>query len=129
MDVPFNPIYDIPATFKSKICLCDNPVVDPFHKHPILVWCQRCSKPLRWQLRICSSCKELYIADFRNPENCKYVQHQRCWTCLQNPDTKKCEDSCSYRTEVLVVPPVGLNPKKYTKEEIDEAMKELGLDL
>lgn len=129
MEVPFNPIRDIPSRFKHRVCTCGSPVVDPFHKHPFIVWCQHCGKPLRWQLRICSSCSDLYIADFRDPKNCKYVRHQRCWPCLQSPGTNKCDDSCRYRTEVLKIAPVGLNPQKFTKEEIDEAMRELGLDL
>lgn len=127
MEVPFNPIRDIPETFRKRVCVCDEPIVNPFSPHKHMVWCQRCDKPMRWQLRICSVCRELYIADFRRPDNCKYVRHQRCWDCLNTPDTSKC-DGYLCVPEHFNIPPVGLNPTKMTTTEMDETLKELGID-
>lgn len=81
--------------------------------------CGGCRHPRSWFSHFCVSCGDFFIRDFYSPKFCDL--YPVCWDCLPELPWASCPDHGSKNTRFLkVVPPVGLNPHKFTKEEIDD---------
>ena len=111
----------IPQTLAIKVCMCNppGPYLSASRKREMLMnHCATCGKPYRWYIRVCTVCKEPFIKDFRRLFlDC--VRHSRCWehtddlsyVCMCDAESTDRED----------FGPLGLNPRKVSKEERSNA--------
>lgn len=106
----------VPTKFQSRVCMCEE-----YHgvssRYRRMNYCAKCQKPYRWYLRRCVGCKEWYIKDFRIwAKECP--RHSKCWDCIQG---NRCE--CLQAVDEPRpgdFSPLGLNPKRFTSEELAE---------
>lgn len=105
--------YLIPANLQQRVCMCDEPgSVD--HTKPLINSCATCGKPFRWYVRICTDCGIYFIKDFRRKQR-DCVRHAKCWGCMNTSAPCDCDKEQSTRQDFG---PLGLNPKKFTREEL-----------
>lgn len=84
--------------------------------------CGGCRRPRPWFGHFCVGCGDFFIRDFADPRFCNL--YPTCWNCLPElpwascPDHGPRSDSIYY---ALVAPPTGLNPRKFTPEELADA--------
>lgn len=110
----------VPLTYKSKICFS---MGEEGHEGSRscggIPCCAGCYKPYSWFSHFCVGCGNFFIRDFYSPKFCELFPV--CWDCLPELSWAYCPDHRTANTGTReVVPPVGLNPIKYTQEEIDD---------
>lgn len=111
----------IPRTHRDKICFS---MGKEGHNEPTksrggLPCCGGCGKPYPWFSHFCVGCGEFFIRDFFSPQFCSL--YPTCWDCLPELPWSYCpahgDNELRFRE---VMPPAGLNPRKYTQEELDD---------
>lgn len=109
-------IYDIPVAYRDKLCTCEHIKYDTKSDRP---WNCVCGKVAIHHLHRCVKCDVIFIKDFDWPWWC--IVDSQCWDCIQTMD-KACERHGViplYReTGGPYRKPLGLNPKRYTEEEM-----------
>lgn len=85
-----------------------------------------CGKPLFTYIYRCNSCHVIFIKDFGYTNWC--LCNTYCWDCMSELRPARCTyHSNSDRNSIWE--PVGLNPKKYSDDDINATLEELGLDI
>lgn len=111
----------VPSALKAKVCMCADPGPPLFnqHKRPAhMNTCATCLKPYRWYIRRCRTCEKWFIEDFRRPgTNC--ARHKKCWDCIEATE-KPCCGQAQHPLGTIYFGPLGLNPKTFTSEELDD---------
>jgi hypothetical protein len=103
--------YLIPKPLQGKVCMCDEPASTVGKE---MNCCAKCLLPYRWYVRICTVCKQHFIKDFRRKAvDC--VKHARCWDCTSTTAPCDCDKEETLRVDFG---PLGLNPRKFTREEL-----------
>lgn len=81
--------------------------------------CGGCGLTYSWFGYFCVGCGEFFIRDFHHPKFCPLFP--TCWNCTPELPWDYCPDHHVRSVGSLeIVPPVGVNPKKYSQEEIDD---------
>src|SRR5690348_13871483 len=130
--VEFSPKYKIPHTLQSRVCMCEDPTAGkgPF---TYINYCGTCHKPMRYNIRRClgpGGCGKVFIKDFINDNMCVRPSCQLCWDCFQKVGNtcpmRDTDEHGRYHSNgrgeqytPLVLGPAGLNPREFTKEELD----------
>ena len=114
--------YSLPYSIQHRVCMCEDPTwgKSPYSWVP---YCGKCNKPMRWLVEKCRAedgCGEFYIRDFMHDGRCIRPRCQLCWNCFQKLG-KRCDHT--YRglgwKHNIIQPPAGLNPRKFSKEELE----------
>lgn len=112
----------IPRSLQTKVCMCkeSSGVMRGATKQTMRMQsCKDCRKPFRWYVRRCTECKSWFIHDFYFAAY-ECARHTRCWTCIQ--ETEPCADLLGKQVNTIRdFGPLGLNPRKFTREELDSA--------
>ena len=116
----FRYYYNILPAFKNRVCLCDVETYD-FNDRSHPTWfCHTCKKPPLHFLNQCFVCGETFIKDFSWPYYC--LLDPTCWNCSQDIAAPCLQHSVinMYKEKGYpLTPPMGLNPKFYTAQELD----------
>lgn len=119
----YSKTYLIPKPLQAKVCMCLEPghVLFGHGKRPNMInCCDKCLKPFRWNVRICTICRKHFIKDFRLKEvDC--VKHTQCWDCIEHNKDCGLYKTCTCEKEQSTRPnfgPLGLNPRTFTAEEL-----------
>lgn len=81
--------------------------------------CNGCGKPYSWFGYFCVLCGYFFIKDFAHPKFC--FAYPTCWGCMPQLPWTYCTGhgfNNDVRSEWGIVPPTGVNPKKYTAEDL-----------
>lgn len=67
----------------------------------------------------CIFCDDIFIRDFYSPKFCMFLPN--CYDCLPRLPWAFCPAHTrqGFPSSLKEIPPLGLNPKKYSKEELD----------
>lgn len=111
----------IPVTHLRKICFtmsAENHGPDLSRGIPL---CKEDDAVYPWFSHFCLSCGEFFIRDFVDTRFCAFYAH--CWNCLPKLPWDYCADHYGLPPEKkhTILSPLGMNPKKYTDEEIADA--------
>ena len=122
-DYEFRYRWDMPVQFRKRVCVCEVGIKYDFSGKSLYPYgcCARCGKPDLSTLLKCKTCGEVFIKDFSWPFECRSPYHTTCWDCSQ-----KLTELCTEHTRIPMYKdgyplrePLGLNPVKYTEEELD----------
>lgn len=111
----------VPLNFKSLICFSMGQEGHETNgtSRGGIPCCGGCNKPYPWFSHFCVGCGEFFIRDFFSPKFCELFPV--CWNCLPELPWAYCPDHRTASDGAReVIPPYGLNPVKYTQEEIDD---------
>ena len=129
--VNIRPVDDraIPRNFRSLLCIT---TVGGEHERGNIrrgrygiPACGNCDRILPWFLHQCVSCGDFFIRDFLSAKFCSLYPH--CFDCLPRLSWAYCPDHASYFATTFhgdvdaEYPPTGINPRKYTEEELANA--------
>lgn len=124
----WNPDY-IPQRYQNLLCYGSIPTnLDKhttFTKRRGIIICGDCDKPKVYNSHWCIQCGEFFIKDFIDTRFCSAFPF--CWDCLDDvPWDEYCRDHAlpahvefSENGDTTIIPPVGLNPKVFTAEELE----------
>ena len=121
-------ILEIPTKFQNLLCYGSIPTnVDKhskFDKRRGIVICGDCDKPKVYNSHWCLNCGEFFIRDFVDTRFCPAYPH--CFNCLDVLRWDYCPDHAmpqhvewAENGDTTIIRPVGLNPKNYSREELD----------
>lgn len=121
-------IDSVPVNFQNLLCFGPIPTnIDKhttFEKKRGLVICGDCDKPKVYNSHWCVSCGEFFIRDFIDTRFCPAYPH--CFNCLDKLKWDFCPDHAmpshvefAENGDTTILPPVGLNPKVFTAEELE----------
>lgn len=82
--------------------------------------CETCDGVYHWFAYFCVACGKEFVRDFRDYRHCSLFP--TCWDCTQQMPWDECPDhkhTKEFYLKMPAFPPVGLNPKTHTKEELD----------
>lgn len=84
--------------------------------------CINCNKYVPWFFHKCVVCDEYFVRDFRDNRFCNF--YPTCWEHTQELPWEYCADhSYNYNRDdrelYVQYPPVGLNPKNFSDEELE----------
>lgn len=123
--------WNIPIAFRDRICHGYRREETAAHNGYSSVngvpRCNTCRKPPFWSLHYCVSCGVLFIKDFSDSRFCNLYPH--CFDCLPKLSWAYCPDHTpaflvpifQIRTDPTEFAPIGLNPRKFTDEELADA--------
>lgn len=130
---------ELPSHLERFICLCSTGMNyrEGFHASPDsnVFLCGTCKGTSLWNFSKCIDCDIYFVKDFTHPAYC--YQHAQCWNCVGGEvfSIDNYEACCDlkqvtrYRKHLRILPPVGLNPKTYSQEEVSDTLAELGIKL
>lgn len=81
--------------------------------------CNSCYGIPVWFTHYCVSCGGVFVEDFADARFCRLYPH--CWDCLPKLSWASCPDHGSNVLCGTSWEPKGLNPRKYTEQEIADA--------
>lgn len=119
--------YDLPYRLSQKFHDCGNYTGTPSRTYrngpPI---CGNCNKVVPWFFYKCVKCDQYFIQDFRHPKFCSF--YPTCWQHTLELPWDFCRDHRPYLATdlVVVVDPIGLNPRSFTAEELADVFE--GID-
>ena len=118
--ITYTPPEFIPYIYQQKICFSMGKEGHEGTTHNgSIPLCGGCKKPRQWFGHFCAGCGDFFIRDFYDPRFCDY--YPTCWDCLSELPWAHCPDHF-YANSIfahLEVAPAGLNPTKFTQEELD----------
>lgn len=120
--------WDLPEDIREKVCHGYRRLESKSHTGVTTVRgvpaCGTCNKPFVHLVFPCLSCNRIFIKDFRDPRFCPMYPH--CWDCLDKVEFPCCKEHALpiYRNDLSFFPylkPAGLNPKRFSPEELANA--------
>lgn len=115
--------YNIPAEFRSRVCTCEQMVYTT--KGPAAYGCI-CGKPPVHALHKCVDCGEIFIKDFSFEwfcgvcPTCYNCSKDIAAPCLLHDIVPILRERFSVNNGAPLGKPKGLNPKRYTEEEMKD---------
>lgn len=113
----------LPYSIRHRVCTCTDPTWGN-SPYSWVHYCGKCNKPMRWLVEKCRAeggCGEYYIRDFIHEGRCVRPRCQLCWDCFQKLG-KRCDHTRrgpEWNHADIIHPPAGLNPRKFSKEELE----------
>ena len=113
---------DLPARLQDLYCHCGNysAVNITREKRVGPPVCNNCRCVVGWFFYKCVKCEEFFIKDFRHPKFCPH--YPTCWEHTPGLPWRYCvehtADPDEFEFYSIIVPPVGLNPKQFSEEEL-----------
>lgn len=127
----------IPYKFQDLVCYGylspDTKDHVAYDKRNGIVVCGDCDKPKVFNTFYCLYCGDFFIRDFVDTRFCPAFPY--CWDCIGEYEWDFCSDHASpglvdyaFSGNTIVIPPVGMNPTKYSDSDIEDFIaNELGI--
>jgi hypothetical protein len=110
----------IPVTHLRKICFTMGAEGHEPGSNKGIPACKRDGGVFPWFSHYCVRCGDFFLRDFYDPRFCAF--YATCWDCLPQLPWASCTDHYGYDpSNYKTAPPVGLNPRKYSEQEIADA--------
>lgn len=129
--------WNIPLQYRDKVCHGYRREESKSHKgytnRSGIPVCATCGKPPAHLIFYCFNCGELFIKDFRDTRFCALYPY--CYDCLSELSWAFCPDHTVRLTASFyklmdnptIIPPIGMNPRKFTEEELRDAFDDESL--
>ena len=130
---------NVPWTHRNLLCFMTEGPRETRHEwraalyvHGFFGICATCEKPPIFKYYQCVSCDNFFIKDFTHHKYCILYPH--CWNCIPKLGWDYCPDHTIpiYRSTAdleKIHPPLGLNPRTFSNDDLDDFAKEFGLEL
>jgi len=111
----------VPVTHSRKVCPSMGREGHSGSANIGIPSCGTCRGVYLWFTHYCRGCGVFFIRDFYHPAFCDL--YPVCWDCLPQLPWSHCPDhsNATSRLSDLTVEPIGLNPRKFTTEELQQA--------